>query len=166
MNRRWQIGVRVAIVALVASARAAGPDADASDPSSPPVGDPGDLRVTSAGWRTDFTKASVNLGEFVAGGPPKDGIPAIEAPRYESIADARRWLRDTSPVIALAIGDEARAYPLAVLIWHEIANDTLGDVPVVVTFCPLCNTALVFDRETNGLVHDFGTTGTSGTVIS
>lgn len=159
MNRRWQIGVGVAIVALIATARAAGPDAGVDDPASPPVADPAELRVTSAGWRTDFTKASVNLGEFFAGGPPRDGIPAIDAPRYESIADGRRWLSDKSPVIALAIGQEARAYPLAVLMWHEIVNDTLGDVPVVVTFCPLCNTALVFDREINGLVHDFGTTG-------
>nr|MBA3364849.1 DUF3179 domain-containing protein [Actinomycetota bacterium] len=58
-----------------------------------------------------------------------------------------------------AVGGEARAYPLAILMWHEIANDVLGQVPVVVTFCPLCNTALVFERELDGTVHDFGTTG-------
>jgi hypothetical protein len=102
----------------------------------------------------------VNLGEFFAGGPPKDGIPAIDAPRYESIADARQWLSDRSPVISLSIGEVARAYPLAVLMWHEIVNDTLGGVPVVVTFCPLCNTALVFERRFDTVTHDFGTTGT------
>jgi len=138
---------------------AAGSDPAAQVPSQPPVADPADLRVTSAGWRTDFTKASVNLGEFFAGGPPKDGIPAIDAPRYESIADARQWLSDRSPLISLSIGDVARAYPLAVLMWHEIVNDSLAGVPVVVTFCPLCNTALVFEREFDGQVHDFGTTG-------
>jgi hypothetical protein len=115
--------------------------------------------VPTAGWRTDFTKASVDLGEFLARGPPKDGIPAIDTPRYESVAHARLWLSDRSPVISIAIGDVARAYPLAILIWHEIANDTLAGRPVVVTFCPLCNTALVFDRELDGVVHDFGTTG-------
>jgi hypothetical protein len=115
--------------------------------------------VSTAGWKTDFTKASVDLAQFLGGGPPKDGIPAIDAPKYESIADARRWLSDRSPVISLVVGGEARAYPLAVLMWHEIANDTLGSTPVVVTFCPLCNTALVFEREFDGVVHDFGTTG-------
>jgi hypothetical protein len=162
--------VTAAIVSLVVTACAAGsegtgsPAARGSAPevsgsSSPQVADPADLRLPTAGWRTDFTKASVNLGEFLAGGPPKDGIPSIDVPRYESIADARLWLSDRSPVISLVIGDVARAYPLAVLMWHEIVNDTLGGVPVVVTFCPLCNTALVFEREFDGLVHDFGTTG-------
>jgi hypothetical protein len=115
--------------------------------------------VSTAGWKTDFTTASVDLAEFLGGGPPKDGIPAIDDPEYESVADARRWLSDRSPVISLVVGGDARAYPLAVLMWHEIANDTLGETPVVVTFCPLCNTALVFEREFDGVVHDFGTTG-------
>jgi hypothetical protein len=77
---------------------------------------------------------------------------------------ARRWgwsaaLGDTEPVIALSVGDDARAYPLRVLIWHEIANDTVGGTPVVVTYCPLCNAALVFERVVDGRVVDFGTTG-------
>jgi len=115
--------------------------------------------VSTAGWKTDFSKASVDLAEFLGGGPPKDGIPAIDAPKYESIAAARGWLSDKSPVISLEIEGEARAYPLAVLMWHEIANDALGGKPIVITFCPLCNTALVFEREFDGVVHDFGTTG-------
>jgi hypothetical protein len=115
--------------------------------------------VSTTGWKTDFTKASVDLGEFLGGGPPKDGIPAIDEPAYESIADARGWLEDRSPVISLEVGGEARAYPLAILMWHEIANDVLGGVPVVVTFCPLCNTALAFERDLNGVTYDFGTTG-------
>lgn len=98
------------------------------------------LRVSTAGWKTDFTKASVDLAEFRGGGPPKVGIPAIDAPRYESIVAARGWLSDKSPVISLQIGKAARAYPLAILMWHEIANDALGGKPVVVTFCPLSNT--------------------------
>lgn len=112
-----------------------------------------------SGWQTDFSKASVDLGEFLGGGPTKDGIPAIDEPAYESIGDARRRLEDRSPVISLDVGGVARAYPLAILMWHEIANDTLGGGSVVVTFCPLCNTALVFEREVDGVTHDFGTTG-------
>ena len=119
----------------------------------------GDLRVPTSGWKTDFSKASVPLGDFRGGGPSKDGIPAIDHPQFESIAAAGDWLIDRAPVISLEIGGPARAYPLGILIWHEIANDTLGGVPVVVTFCPLCNTALVFERDLNGTTYDFGTTG-------
>jgi hypothetical protein len=140
---------------------AASPGSDVGTGAAPSSSsaDPSRLRVSTAGWKTDFTKASVDLSEFLGGGPPKDGIPAIDAPKYGSIADARRWLSDRSPVISLELAGTARAYPLAILIWHEIANDALGGVPVVVTFCPLCNTALVFEREFDGVVQDFGTTG-------
>jgi hypothetical protein len=78
---------------------------------------------------------------------------------FESIADARTWIDGRSPVIALEVAGEAKAYPMAIMTWHEIANDTVGGVPVTVTFCPLCNTALVYERTVDGLVHDFGTSG-------
>ena len=68
-------------------------------------------------------------------------------------------LVDTEPVVSVIVGDDARAYPLRVLMWHEIVNDTVGGVPVSVTFCPLCNAAVVFDRRLDDLVLDFGTTG-------
>ncbi len=133
---------------------------DGSPAASPTVApDLGRLRVSTSGWRTDFTKASVDLGDFRGGGPPKDGIPAVDAPAFESIEAARAWLTDQSPVVSLEVDGAARAYPLAILMWHEIVNDTLGGVPVVVTFCPLCNTALVFERTLDGTTHDFGTTG-------
>jgi hypothetical protein len=131
----------------------------AGSTSSVPSADPSRLGVSTAGWATDFTKANVDLAEFSSGGPPKDGIPAIDHPRYESIEAARSWLTDRSPVISLVVEGQARAYPLAILMWHEIANDTLGVMPIVVTFCPLCNTALVFEREVDGTVLSFGTTG-------
>jgi hypothetical protein len=115
--------------------------------------------VSTSGWRTDFTKASVDYSEIISGGPGKDGIRSVDEPRYESIADARRWLSDRSPVISLDVQGAARAYPLAILMWHEIVNDVVGERPVVVTFCPLCNTALVFERRLDGVTHDFGTTG-------
>ena len=92
------------------------------------------LSVPTEGWATDFSIASVDLGEFLGGGPPKDGIPSIDEPRFESIADAQAWLAPTSPVISLEVGGSARAYPMAILVWHEVVNDTLGGVPVLVTF--------------------------------
>jgi hypothetical protein len=116
-------------------------------------------------WRqTDFSKHTVPLAEIKSGGPVKDGIPPIDAPRFERLDRGRPmgWsagLGDTEPVIALSIDDDARAYPVRVLIWHEIANDTIGRMPVTVTYCPLCNAALVFERVVDGRVLDFGTTG-------
>ena len=108
---------------------------------------------------TDFTKFSVDLSEILSGGPPKDGIPPIDRPRFVSAAEAAKWLEAEEPVMVYGHGGETRAYPLQILIWHEIVNDTVGGKPVVVTFCPLCNSLLVFDRNVNGRVLDFGTTG-------
>jgi hypothetical protein len=110
-------------------------------------------------WKTDFTRHSVPLEEIVSGGPPKDGIPAIDRPRFESAREAGRWLKSRDPVMVVEDGGVVKAYPLAILIWHEIVNDVVAGLPVAVTFCPLCNTALVFDRRLDGRVLDFGTTG-------
>ncbi len=113
-----------------------------------------------AAWpRTDFSKRSVDLAQIDSGGPPKDGIPAIDRPRFTTIAAANAWLKPNEPVIALRIGARARAYPIQILMFHEIVNDTLDGVPVAVTFCPLCNASIVFDRRMSGSVLDFGTTG-------
>ncbi|MEX2156876.1 MAG: DUF3179 domain-containing protein [Gemmatimonadales bacterium] len=110
-------------------------------------------------WRTDFSRHTVPLAEIVSGGPPKDGIPAIDRPRFETVAEAAAWLDDREPVVVVEIAADARAYPLQILIWHEIVNDDVGGTPVAVTYCPLCNTALAFDRRQGGRVLDFGTTG-------
>ena len=114
---------------------------------------------TSEFPKTDFDRRTVDLSEIRSGGPPRDGIPAVDLPRYVSTGEAAEWLDPDEPVIAVARGGEARAYPLQILIWHEIANDELGGTPISVTFCPLCNSAVVFDRRIDGAVLDFGTTG-------
>jgi len=101
----------------------------------------------------------VPLAEIQSGGPPRDGIPPIDQPRFVPPRDADAWLKDNEPVVSLELNSEARAYPIQILIWHEIVNDTLGGVPVAVTFCPLCNTAIAFDRRLEGSLYDFGTTG-------
>ncbi|HEU5321707.1 MAG TPA: DUF3179 domain-containing protein [Methylomirabilota bacterium] len=108
--------------------------------------------------RTDTSKSLVPVEEIVPGGPPPDGIPAIDRPAFVSPA-AAAWLSEREPVLALRIGDDARAYPLQILTWHEIVNDVVGGVPVAVTFCPLCNSAIVFDRLVDGVILDFGTSG-------
>ncbi len=109
--------------------------------------------------RTDFSRHTVDLAEIESGGPPKDGIPAIDRPRFVAVRAAREWLKPKEPVIVLRLGAQARAYPIQILMYHEIVNDTLGGVPVAVTFCPLCNASMVFDRRVGGATLDFGTTG-------
>ena len=112
-----------------------------------------------SGWKTDFSKRTVPLDEIVSGGPPKDGIPAIDNPKFVAVGQADRWLEDREPVVLVALGGVAKAYPLRILIQHEIVNDVVGRVPVSITYCPLCNTAISFDRRFDGMLLDFGTTG-------
>ncbi|MBI4638639.1 MAG: DUF3179 domain-containing protein [Candidatus Rokubacteria bacterium] len=120
------------------------------------------LAVTAgeAEWlKTDTSKALVPLDEIVSGGPPPDGIPAIDRPAFVTVAAADAWLKGKEPVLALEVSGDARAYPLQILMWHEIVNDTVGGKPVAVTYCPLCNSGLVFDRVVDGATLDFGTSG-------
>jgi Protein of unknown function (DUF3179) len=118
-----------------------------------------ELRVDTSGWKTDFARHSVPLSEFLAGGPPRDGIPPIDQPKPTSQRDAEEWLGDREPVLVVEIGDEARAYPVQILVWHEIANDRIGGRPIAVTYCPLCNSSVVFDRRVDDRDLTFGTTG-------
>jgi len=109
--------------------------------------------------RTDTSKALVRLDEIVSGGPPPDGIPAIDRPAFVSPVAATDWIVPNEPVLALEVKGDSRAYPLQILMWHEIVNDVVGGVPVTVTFCPLCNSGIVFERVVNGTALDFGTSG-------
>lgn len=110
-------------------------------------------------WETDFRFHTVPYDEIISGGVGRDGIPPIDEPRFVSVAEADEWLADAEPVIALELNGEAKAYPLQILTWHEIVNDELGGVPVTATYCPLCNSAIVFERVLDGVVHDFGVSG-------
>ena len=109
--------------------------------------------------RTDLSKSLVPLGEIIPGGPPPDGIPAIDRPKFVAPKEADQWLGLKEPVLAVSVGDDARAYPLQILIWHEIVNDTVGGKPVAVTYCPLCNSGIVFERTIGRKAYDFGTSG-------
>ncbi|MEL6168201.1 MAG: DUF3179 domain-containing protein [Pseudomonadota bacterium] len=116
-------------------------------------------------WRyewpnTDFEQTNVeNWREILSGGPPKDGIPAIDAPTFLNVSEEER-IGDREPVITVEIdGETPRAYPIRYLTWHEIVNDEVGGVPVAVTFCPLCNSGMTFDRRVQGQVLSFGVSG-------
>lgn len=100
---------------------------------------------------------SVPVDEILAGGPPRDGIPALDHPERLPAADAP-W-DDDEMVIGIAFDGHAAAYPIAILVWHELVNDTLGGRPILVSYCPLCGTAMVFDRRIGGRERLFGVSG-------
>jgi hypothetical protein len=128
------------------------PSAALPENNEPPAG-------AAAQFSTDFSIHSVPYDQILSGGPPKDGIPSIDNPKFESVAQADAWLDPAEPVIQVQVGAEARAYPIQILMWHEIVNDEFNAIPLLVTFCPLCNTAIAFERTLDGQVLDFGTTG-------
>ncbi|MGB0387659.1 MAG: DUF3179 domain-containing (seleno)protein [Ardenticatenaceae bacterium] len=110
-------------------------------------------------WGTDWSRHTVLLDELFSGGPPRDGIPPIDEPIFISIEEAAQEVDDLEPVVVYEHNGDARAYPLAILIWHEIVNDEVGGQPVTITYCPLCNTAIAFDRNFGEQLLDFGTSG-------
>lgn len=117
------------------------------------------LRTLTASWQTNWQLHTIGYDEILSGGPPRDGIPSVDEPQFISVDEARSWLEDNEPVIAVDLNGVARAYPLQILTWHEIVNDHIGETPIIVTFCPLCNSALVFERRLNGETFEFGTSG-------
>ena len=105
----------------------------------------------------DVANASVPTQAILRGGPPKDGIPAIDQPKFQRAGEAR--LADADRVLGVARGGVARAYPVRILNWHEVVNDRFGDDAVVVTYCPLCGTGMAFDARLDGSARRFGVSG-------
>ena len=105
-------------------------------------------------------KHTVPLAKIVSGGPPKDGIPSIDSPKFQSVREADKILEDSEFVLGLNINGDIRVYPLQILVWHEIVNDVVGGKPIAVTYCPLCFTNQVFNRTLiDGNIVEFGTSG-------
>ncbi len=96
---------------------------------------------------------------LVQGCPAKDCIPSIDNPKFQSVSNAAAWLVEDDVVFALHYKGEAKAYPQKILNWHEIVNDEIGGDSVAITFCPLCGSALAFDRRVDGQVLEFGVSG-------
>ncbi len=152
-RHRTGLIVLIACAFLLGAALVAGADESADDSDcSPP-------HLRTVNWSTDFCQSIVDFAEILVGNPVKDGIPSVSDPAMESIKSAAEWLNQRSPVIAVQIEDEARAYPLAILMWHEIANDEIAGLPIAVTFCPLCNSSVVFERQLGDEALDFGVSG-------
>lgn len=106
----------------------------------------------------DLSNVSVDPQEILFGGPPRDGIPAINNPKFITV-DKVNYLQDDDIVIGLVRGDIARAYPTRILVWHEIVNDVIANEALAITYCPLCGTAMVFDRQVGGKARTFGVSG-------
>lgn len=149
------------LIALIANASTADDTAvvePASDGTAIPAAQQAQIdRWASEGWLTDFGLIDVDLTE-IRDIIRRDSIPAIDAPLFAAVGGDIE-LPDQEPVIALVVNGDARAYPLRIMMWHEIVNDVVGGEPVTVTYCPLCNSALVFDRVVGGQTLDFGTSG-------
>lgn len=107
---------------------------------------------------TDGVKHSVPLDEILSGGPGKDGIPSIDDPKFVLAEDAT-FLDEDDTGIGLTVNGESRFYPYRILVWHEIVNDTIAGKPVLVTYCPLCATGIVFERKVDGEIQEFGVSG-------
>jgi hypothetical protein len=106
-----------------------------------------------------FPEPLIDPADILSGGPPPDGIPPIDDPQFVSVAEADEWLNDPEPILVVDIDGDVRGYPMQILMWHEIVNDTVGGVPLAVTYCPLCNSAITFERTIRGVETTFGTSG-------
>ena len=106
----------------------------------------------------DFSKHSIPVDEIKSGGPPKDGIPALLNPKLIP-ANQATYLKDKDRVLGIAEGNEAKAYPIRILNWHEIVNDTINGRPILISYCPLCGTGMAFDPLINGKEYTFGVSG-------
>jgi hypothetical protein len=170
--------VLIAAIALTAAAcsSAAGGDGDTgNDSPTDPVAsttttistavaaDTGELPAGPSAlddrFADEFPDPLIDPSEVVSGGPPPDGIPPIDDPQFISVSDADVWLNDAEPVLVVDVDGDVRAYPIQIMMWHEIVNDTVGGVPLAVTYCPLCNSALSFERVVRGVETTFGTSG-------
>ena len=116
------------------------------------------LRLLDTDWKTDFSKTTIDLSELSVN-LARDGIPALSNPKTVSVRKASGWISDQEPVISVLVNGQARAYPLQILIWHEIVNDDLAGESILVTFCPLCYSALAFERTIEGANYEFGVSG-------
>ena len=144
-----------AVTDAAASTTVAAIPTTAAEPGGIPAG-PSALTDRNA---EAFPDPLVPVEEIISGGPPPDGIPSLDSPVFADVSDSLDQLETAESVVALEINGDARAYPVRVLIWHEIVNDTVGGVPVSVTYCPLCNSAVSYRREVRGVETTFGTSG-------
>lgn len=104
-------------------------------------------------------KYIVDPEKIVSGGPPKDGIPSLDSPRFTTVQEADKWIEDNELVLAIIYKDVKRVYPLQIMVWHEIVNDEIAGEPILITYCPLCGSGIAYERTIEGNEVEFGTSG-------
>ncbi|MGH9988070.1 MAG: DUF3179 domain-containing (seleno)protein, partial [Nitrososphaeraceae archaeon] len=168
MNSKIPVNTKLIVVSIITVGLVAGitvavvlnlPPLD-GDNNIPSPSSETSLSSSSSTVSAQEEKSIVPLDQIVGGGPPRDGIPSIDNPKFVSVQEADEFIKDNEFVVGLNINGDIRAYPLQILVWHEIVNDNVGGVPVAVTYCPLCFTNQVFNRTLqDGNVVEFGTSG-------
>lgn len=131
---------------------------DVHGTNDPPDAQGPNLALARAATGFDLSNATIPKDQILSGGPGKDGIPAILEPKFIAVEEAD-FLEDADKIVGFVKDGTARAYPLRILVWHEIVNDTVAGQAIAVTYCPLCGTCMVFDREIGGLSLSFGVSG-------
>ena len=116
--------------------------------------DEGEIKVTANG-----IKYIIDPDKIISGGPPKDGIPSIDDPKFVSVEEADQWIQDNELVLALVYKDVKRVYPLQIMVWHEVVNDNIAGDPILITYCPLCGSGIAYERKIEGETVEFGTSG-------
>ncbi len=112
------------------------------------------IKVTAKG-----IKYIVDPDKIVSGGPPRDGIPSIDHPKFVSVEEADNWIQDNELVLGIIYKGVKRVYPLQIMVWHEIVNDNIAGDPILITYCPLCGSGIAYNRTINGEEVEFGTSG-------
>ena len=107
----------------------------------------------------DGTRYLIDPNKIRSGGPPKDGIPSIDNPKFVSVREADEWIEDNELVLAIVYRGVKRVYPLQIMVWHEILNDWIGGDPILITYCPLCGSGIAYERKIDGKEVEFGTSG-------
>ncbi len=120
-----------------------------------------DTPLTEMEIKTTITgkKYIVEPEKIRSGGPPKDGIPSIDNPKYVSLEEAEGWIQDNELVLAIIYKGVKRVYPLQIMVWHEIVNDKIAGDPILITYCPLCGSGIAYERKIDGQEVEFGTSG-------
>ena len=112
------------------------------------------IQITSRG-----VKYLVDPNKIISGGPPKDGIPSIDNPKYVTLQEADQWIEDNELVLGIIYKNVTRVYPLQIMVWHEIVNDHIAGDPILITYCPLCGSGIAYERTLDGKEVEFGTSG-------
>jgi hypothetical protein len=161
MNKKLLIGIGIVVLAVVLVIRFFNIPLGGMNKSSEPApnAEPGETVVRDVSLQNDFTGAKVEESELLQGCFSQDCIPSIDDPKFESVSQADEWMRANDRVFALNYKGAVRAYPQRILNWHEIVNDEVDGKPFMITFCPLCGSALAFERTVNSVITEFGVSG-------